>query len=527
MIAGAAASVNAPEALIRWPSESFWRQPTHVKRPSFPYPKGMGNPKKQAFALEALLPYNRGNPAPPAGGSRQRDHRTERSTVEKRAILFSNRDLKAMIVPLFLEQLLMALVGIADVFVVGFVGEAAVSGVSLVNAFNTIFLNLFTSLASGGAVVISQYIGRQKPERAGAAATQLLTASLLLSTVMSVFVLVTNATLMRLIFGQVDPAVMDACVTYLRISAYSYPALAVYNAGAALYRSFGKTSTTMYLSAAANILNVIGNCVGVFVLHAGVAGVAWPSLIARTFSAAVITVLCFSRRNPVRYLTAWLVRLDGTLQRNILGIAVPNGVESGVFQLVKVALSSVVALFGTYQIAANGVAQTIWNMSSLVCMAMSPVFITVIGQCMGAGEIEQAESYFKKLTKITLVFSILWNVLFFAVTPLLLSFYALAEETKRLTVLLVLIHNTFNAVVFPFADPLGKGLRAAGDVRFTTAISLLTTLGVRLVLSVLLGIVLNMGVIGIALAMCMDWSIRGILFILRQRAGKWKTLRVI
>lgn len=180
-----------------------------------------------------------------------------------------------------------------------------------------------------------------------------------------------------------------------------------------------------------------------------------------------------------------------------------------------------------YQIAANGVAQTIWNMSSLVCMAMSPVFITVIGQCMGAGEIEQAESYFKKLMKITLVFSILWNVLFFAVTPLLLSFYALAEETKRLTVLLVLIHNTFNAVVFPFADPLGKGLRAAGDVRFTTAISLLTTLGVRLVLSVLLGIVLNMGVIGIALAMCMDWSIRGILFILRQRAGKWKTLRVI
>lgn len=305
--------------------------------------------------------------------------------MEKQAILFTNRDLRAMIVPLFLEQFLMTLVGIADVFVVGFVGEAAVSGVSLVNAFNTIFLNLFTALASGGAVVISQYIGHQKPERAGAAASQLLTASVLLSTVLAGFVLVTNETLMRLIFGQVEPAVMDACVTYLRISAYSYPALAIYNAGAALYRSFGRTSTTMYLSVAANILNVVGNCVGVFALHAGVAGVAWPSLIARSFSAVVITVLCFSRENPVRYLTSWIVRLDGALQRKILGIAVPNGVESGVFQLVKVALSSVVALFGTYQIAANGVAQTIWNMSSLVCMTMGPVFITVIGQCMGAG----------------------------------------------------------------------------------------------------------------------------------------------
>lgn len=447
--------------------------------------------------------------------------------MEQEASLFSNQKLKAMIVPLFLEQLLMALVGIADVFVVGFVGEAAVSGVSLVNSFNTIFLNLFVALASGGAVVISQYIGRQERNQAGEAATQLLTASVLFSIVISIVVLLTNASLMRLMFGRVEDDVMDACVTYLRISAYSYPALAIYNAGAALYRSFGKTSTTMYLSITTNVINVIGNCIGVFLLRAGVAGVAWPSLISRAFSAAVITILCFSRKNPVRYIKAWLFRLDGELQKRILRIAVPNGVESGIFQLVKVALSSVVALFGTYQIAANGVAQSIWSMASLVSVAMGPVFITVIGQCMGAGEIEQAELYFKKLMKITLVFAIIWNVLIFAATPVLLSFYALAEETKRLTILLVLIHNIFSAIAFPFADPLGKGLRAAGDVRFTTAISLFTTIGVRLVFSVLFGITLNMGVMGIVWAMCLDWSIRGIIFILRQQSGKWKAFQVI
>lgn len=447
--------------------------------------------------------------------------------MEQEASLFSNQELKAMIVPLFLEQLLMALVGIADVFVVGFVGEAAVSGVSLVNSFNTIFLNLFVALASGGAVVISQYIGRQERIRAGEAATQLLTASVLFSIVIFVDVLLTNAPLMRLMFGRVEDDVMDACVTYLRISAYSYPALAIYNAGAALYRSFGKTSTTMYLSITANVINVIGNCIGVFILRAGVAGVAWPSLISRVFSAAIITILCFSRKNPVRYIKAWIFRLDGELQKRILRIAVPNGVESGIFQLVKVALSSVVALFGTYQIAANGVAQSIWSMASLVSVAMGPVFITVIGQCMGAGAIEQAELYFKKLMKITLVFAIIWNALIFAATPVLLSFYALAEETKRLTILLVLIHNIFSAIAFPFADPLGKGLRAAGDVRFTTAISLVTTIGVRLVFSVLFGITLDMGVMGIAFAMCLDWSIRGIIFILRQKSGKWKAFQVI
>lgn len=447
--------------------------------------------------------------------------------MEQKADLFSNQTLKAMIVPLFLEQLLMALVGISDVFIVGFIGEAAVSGVSLVNSFNTIFLNLFIALASGGAVVISQYIGRRETGHAGEAATQLLTVSVLLSVVISVFVLMTNASLMRLLFGRVEEDVMDACVIYLRISAYSYPALAVYNAGAALYRSFGKTRTIMYLSIAANVLNVVGNCIGVFVLHAGAAGVAWPSLAARTFSAVVITLLCFSRKNTVRYLKGWILRPNSELQKRILRIAIPNGVESGIFQLVKVALSSVVALFGTYQIAANGVAQSIWSMASLVSVAMGPVFITVIGQCMGAGDSCHAELYFRKLMKITLVFAAAWNALIFAATPVLLSFYALEEETKRLTILLVLIHNIFSAIAFPFADPLGKGLRAAGDVRFTTLISLFTTIGVRLVFSVIFSFTLNMGVMGIAWAMCLDWTIRGVILILRQKSGKWKTFRVI
>ena len=435
--------------------------------------------------------------------------------------------LKRMILPLFLEQLLVALVGIADVFVVGFVGEAAVSGVSLVNSFNTIFINLFTALASGGAVVISQYIGRDEREQAGKAASQLLTASVLFSVAVTLPILAANAFLMRLMFGQVEADVMDACVTYLRISAYSYPALAVYNAGAALYRSFGKTSTTMYISVAANLINVVGNCIGVFLLHAGVAGVAWPSLISRVFSAAVITVLCFSHGNPVRYGKRWILQLDRELQKRILRIAVPNGVESGIFQLVKVALSSVVALFGTYQIAANGVAQSIWSMAALVCVTMGPVFITVIGQAMGAGDIQEAEDSFRKLMKITLIFAAVWNALVFAATPVVLSFYSLSEETKRLTILLVLVHNIFNTIAFPFADPLGKGLRAAGDVKFTTVVSLFTTIGVRLVFSWIFAVGMGMGVMGIAFAMCLDWCSRAAILIFRFRSGAWKHFRVI
>lgn len=447
--------------------------------------------------------------------------------MEQQKELFSNKDLKAMIVPLFLEQLLVMLVGMADTLVVSYAGEAAVSGVSLVNQFNTIFIYLFTALASGGAVVISQYIGRNENDSAGKSASQLLLFSTLFSMFIAVLVLAGNRGMLRLLFGKVEDDVMQACITYLRIFAYSYPALAVYNAGAAVYRSLGKTSVTMYLSVVSNMINVIGNFIGVFVLHAGVAGVAYPSLIARTFSAVVITVLCFRKADGVFYSGRWIFMWDGALMKRILNIAVPNGIENGIFQLVKVALSSIVALFGTYQIAANGVAQSIWSMAALAGVSMGPAFITVIRQCMGNKDICAAEYYFTKLTKITLFLSAAWNFLVFLLTPFFMKFYSLSPETKNLVIWLVLIHNVFNAAAFPFSGALSNGLRAAGDVKFTMYVSIASTILGRLLLSYLLGITLRMGVIGIAAAMVCDWSIRAVIFLWRQKSGKWKDFQVI
>lgn len=441
--------------------------------------------------------------------------------------MFTNRQLRNLIVPLVCEQFLVMLVGLVDTFVVSYAGEAAVSGVSLVNAFNTIFIYLFTALASGGAVIVSQYIGNGRKDHASEAVSQLLMISLLFSLAISIPVYCAKTALIRILFGKVSADVRSACITYLRISAYSYPALAVYNAGAALYRSVGKTSTTMYISVISNLINVIGDIIGVFGLHAGVAGVAYPSFIARMFSAVVITVLCFQNSGGISYRSRWIFQWNAGLLKKILGIAVPNGIESGIFQLVKVALSSVIALFGTYQIAANGIAQSIWSVAALISASMGPAFITVIGQCMGAKDIVQAEYYFKKLLKITLGLSILWNTVVFAITPWILRLYAVSDQTKHMVIWLVLIHNIANAVIFPFADPLGKGLRAAGDVRFTMLISLFTTIGVRLVLSILFGIVLNLGVIGIALAMCMDWLARAVIFYVRYKQGKWKSFELI
>lgn len=441
--------------------------------------------------------------------------------------MFSNRDLKNMIVPLFIEQLLVMLVGIMDTFIVSYVGEAAVSGVSLVNSFNTIFIYLFTALASGGAVVISQYIGNKDQKNSVRSSSQLLMFSTLLSIVLTCIVLMFHQAILSALFGKVEIDVMNACITYIVISALSYPFIAIYNAGASLFRSMGKTKTTMYVSLASNIINVIGNCIGVFVLHAGVAGVAIPSLIARAFSAIVITKLCFQQNQMTYYTKKDLFAFDTDILRRVLSIAVPNGIENGIFQFVKVALSSVVALFGTYQIAANGVAQSIWSLAALMGVTLGPVYITVIGQCMGSGNQEQAKYYFKKLNKLAIVLSIVWNLIVLALTPLFMHFYQLSSETLQLIFYLVVIHGVFNAIVYPISGPLSNGLRAAGDVKFTMIVSIASTLLARFVFSIIFAIYLNMGVIGIAFAMCLDWTIRAVIFYCRYRSLKWLEFKVI
>lgn len=441
--------------------------------------------------------------------------------------MFSNKDLRNLIFPLFVEQFLLMFVGIADTFVVSFSGEADVSGVSLVTSFNTVLIFLFTALSSGGAVIISQYIGSDNKRSASRSAGQLLMISAVISTIITILILSFHTQLLKLLFGKIEDDVMAACDTYLIITTVSLPALAVYDAGAALCRSIGKTNVTMYISIAANVINVVGNCIGVFALKLGAAGVAYPSLISRIISAVAVTIFCFIKKNKIQYKPGDIFAWDKDLLKKIMKIALPNGAENGVHQLVKVALSSMVALFGTYQIAANGVAQSIWSLASIMGLAMAPVYTTVIGQCMGARDVNAANFYFKKLNKITFVLSVLWNGFIFAVTPLIVHFSAISPEAKSLVIKLVLINNIFNGITYPFAGPLGNGLRAAGDVKFTMIWSISLTIGARLLFSPIFGMWMHMGVIGVAIGMSIDLVIRGAIFIWRQKSQKWTKFRLI
>ena len=445
-----------------------------------------------------------------------------RAQIDERKKRFDNRALLALIVPIIIEQFLVLLVGIADSLMVSYAGEEAVSGVSLVDQLNNVFIRVFTALAAGGAVVASQYIGSKDR-----AASQLILITSLLGAVSALLVLVFGRQIFGALFGNVDAGVLDAGLLYLRLSAWSYLFLAVYNACAGLYRSMGKTRELMFVSLMMNAINVVGNAIGIFALHAGVRGVAIPSLIARAFAAVVMLKLVFGKGNQIHVTLKNIFAKDISMVRRILHIALPNGIEDGLFQLAKVALSSIVAMFGTAQIAAYGISQNFWAMGALFPVAMGPAFITVIGQYMGARDIDGANYYMEKLLRFTYAGGVVWSFSFTVISPLILLVYSLTEETRGLIILLIVLHNVFNALLAPCAFPLSSGLRAAGDVKFTMFAAIFSTVICRVTFSVLFGIILDMGVVGVTVAMVIDWCVKAALIFRRYRSRKWTAFRVI
>lgn len=435
--------------------------------------------------------------------------------------LFSNADLKKLIWPLVLEQVLSITVGLADTIMVSSVGEAAVSGVSLVDMLNVLIINIFSALATGGAVVVAQLLGARDRKRACDASRQLYLVVIAISLSMAVLVMLLRTPLLRLLFGSIEDDVMDSALTYLTVSVFSYPVLAVYNAGAALFRAQGNSRISMLIAGLINIINLIGNSVLIFVLDWGVAGAALSSVFSRGVAAVVITVLLLHPGHTVTLRTGTRFRPDFSLIRRILQIGVPNGLENSLFQLGRILVVSIIALFGTTQIAANAVANNLDAVAVIPGQAMSLAMITVIGQCIGAGDTAQARYMAKKLLKITYIINGACCLLTMAATPLVLRIYSLSPEALSLGMTLIFIHNGCAALIWPASFTLPNVLRAANDVRYPMICSVVSMMLLRLASGYALAVMFGLGAIGIWIAMVGDWLCRTICFALRFHGTRW------
>ncbi len=442
-------------------------------------------------------------------------------------MLFSRKDLIKLIIPLIIEQILAVTVGLADSMMVARVGEAAVSGVSLVDSINILLIGLFGALATGGAVISSQFLGRKENRSACVAGEQLIVSVLALSVLLMAIALIFGNPILKLLFGDVSSDVMDNSRTYLFYTALSFPFIGLYNASAALFRSMGNSKVSMIIAAIMNVINIIGNSILIFGFGMGVAGAAIATLISRIVAAGIMLYLLHNKKHPIHIETIRGFRPDIIMIRRILHIGVPSGLENSVFQIGKILVQGIIAGLGTSAITANAVAGTMAGFCVLPGSAIGLALITVVGRCVGARDYDAVKQYTFKLMKFAYGVMAVLNIVLIFLVPFVMRAYKLSDETAATASQLIIYHCILAALIWPLSFALPNALRAANDVKFTMWISMISMWVWRIGFSYILVFVFELGVLGVWIAMTIDWLFRSIFFVTRFLQAKYRNISII
>lgn len=425
--------------------------------------------------------------------------------------MFTKKDLVRLLAPLIVEQILAVLVGMVDVVMVAAVGEAAVSGVSLVDSINMLIIQMLAALATGGAVVSAQFVGRKDMDKACRAAAQLISVTTIASVGLMAFALITNRHLLGMVFGKVEEDVMENAAVYFAITAASYPFLALYNSCAALYRSMGNSKISMKVSIIMNLINVVGNALCIFVLHMGVEGVAYPTLVSRIVAAAIMLALIRKPENSIHLQSFRDLRPNRRMIGNILSVGIPNGLENSIFQVGKLTLQSLVSSLGTTALASYAVASNVVTLQYLPGTAIGLGMITIVGQCVGAGETEQAKGYTKLLIKINYICLLVICTIVVLGDHQIISMYHLsplaAEEARKM-----MTAHACAMIIWPLAFALPNALRASMDAKYTMLVSVASMWIFRVGLAYWFVKAMNLGIMGVWYGMFVDWGFRALLF---------------
>ena len=442
----------------------------------------------------------------------------------KISIDYTNRQLIRLIWPLILEQFLSIAVGLADSIMVAQVGEAAVSGVSLVDSISVLMVYIFSAMAAGGAAVCGQYIGRSGYKDARSSGQHLMLLSIAMSAIITVLLYVFRGFIVTRLFGNIDGPVMEATNTYYRIVMASVPGIAVYNAGAAIFRAMGRTGITLRISILMNTINVAGNAILIFGFGCGVEGVAIPTLASRWVAAIVITLLLFNKKYELNFSDLKHFVFQKIIFRNIISLGIPGGIENGMFQLGKIVLFSYISTMGTACITANAVGGSIALLNVLMGMSINLALVTVVSQCIGAGAYEKAKYYYRKLVIWTYAATAVWIGIILLCLPLLLRIYNVSEEATQLAYKIEMLHGICTIILWTPAFMTPNFLKSAGDAAFTMIVSTASMWIGRVGGSYLLGSYFGLGLMGVWIAHAViDWIIRSVVFNIRYFNGKWKS----
>lgn len=411
----------------------------------------------------------------------------EKLPAAESEMIFSKQDLKQLLLPLLAEQFLVVLIGMMDTIMVSYCGMKAMSGVSLVDGINVLLIGVFSALATGGAVLVSQYLGKKRPDAAKTAAKMLFYVVLLVSLAI----------------------------------------MAIYNAYCALLRCIGNPRATMFSSLIMNIVNLVGNAVTIYLLGWGVVGAGLATLISRSVGAYITQRALRDPHCRIPYPGMFPFEWHPSEVKKILSVGIPSGFENGLFQLGKLLLLSMIATFGTASTAANTVGNTLGSFQCLPGNAIGLAMIAVVGQCCGAHAYDQAKFYTKKLMQIVYLCMGTLNILMLLCNPIITLPFNLSPEATVLARQIVALHGAGCVIFWPMSFTMPNALRAAGDAKYTMTVAVFSMAVFRIGFGVFLATTMGMGVIGVWIAMQIDWVFRIICFLIRWHSGKWQTKTLV
>ena len=451
----------------------------------------------------------------------------DKSKIDYGNLLFPRRALWMLLIPLIIEQMLNSLMGMVDTLMVSRVGAEAISAVSLVDSINNLVLQVFAAMAAGAAIICSHYLGRKDEKGCNDAAKQIVLTVVVISSVIMIIGVGFRKPLLHLIFGSVEEAVMTNAQMYFLITALSYPFIALFQAGAAFYRACGNSKFTMKTALIANVANIVGNTLFIFVLQMGAAGAAVSTLISRALCAFVVFYALRKPGYAIQLKNYFSIRPDLNLIVKILAIGVPSGIENGMFQFGKLAIQSTVSSLGTAAIAAQAMTIIFENVNGMAAVGIGIGLMTVVGQSIGAGRQEEAKYYIVKLAGYAEVAMIISCILVYIAARPVTVLAGMSEESTALCMQMILAITIVKPLLWVPSFTPPNGLRAAGDVRFSMITATLTMWLCRVALSIFLMRVVKTGPIGVWYGMFADWGVRGVIFTIRFVRGKWLRFKVI
>lgn len=439
--------------------------------------------------------------------------------------LYSNKNLLYLFIPLVIEQGLEYLVGFADSLMVAKVGEAAVSGVSLVDFVMALLISIFTALATGGGAITGQYLGSKKDNEANQSALQMMKVTFYLSIVITLIIFVFKNSILHLLFGSISSDVYHHAMTYLNVVVLSIPFLAIYNGGAAIFRTMNNSKLPMQIMLAMNIVNVIGNALCVFILKMGVEGIAIPTLVSRV--GAALLILYFSKKTTIHLSQLMNIKINRNMIEKILYIGIPFGIENSMFYLGRLIVLSIVSLFGTASIAANSVGGTLVMFQVLPGTAINLGLTSIISRCIGANDYDQAKYYTKKINRWMHISFIISTVIILLLMPLIMSFYNLSSRATSYVWQIIILHGIMMTLIWPYGYMLPIIFRSSGDAKFPMIVSIISMVICRILFSYILAVIFNMGMMGTWYAMFLDWIVKAIIYTYHYIKGKWMNYQVV